>query len=188
MKLVSFCGTPEIMLPVTKLYDNVLAIEGGIVETCNARIAGTTLSSLLSEYRELRRGYLPQNIMVPTLENEIIGLEHKTWRALQRSGRDLLPFLAKDCCMLFPGGTIFSAASSPSLEEILLSPDMKPWTSYTLDAIRVLDLGKDSKAVCYVVEAKRKEDVYNALITSIWRKGTTHGGDWELVLHQQTPT
>ena len=63
---------------------------------------------------------------------------------------------------------------------------MKPWTSYRLDDTRVLDLGAESKAICYVVEAKRKEEVYNALITSIWRR-EKRSGEWQMVLHQQTP-
>lgn len=43
MKLMSFCGAPEITFLVTKLYNNVLAIGSGIVEICNARIAETAL-------------------------------------------------------------------------------------------------------------------------------------------------
>ena len=63
---------------------------------------------------------------------------------------------------------------------------MNPWTSYKLDAISVLDLGADSQAICYKVEAKREEEVYGALITSIWRV-ERDSGKWEMVLHQQTP-
>ena len=51
---------------------------------------------------------------------EILRLEHATWVALKRSATDLLPFLSPDCSMIFPGAPdIFSASSSPSLNEIL---------------------------------------------------------------------
>ena len=74
-------------------------------------------------------------------------------------------------------------------------PDMKPWSSFTIAGERILDLGKDAKSISYVVEAKRDEEVYDALVTSIWRKdrgpeggdGEDIDGDWMLVLHQQTP-
>ena len=53
--------------------------------------------------------------------DEIIALEHQTWRALMVSGKDLVPYLSKDCCMSFPGvgGTIFDRNSKPPLIEIL---------------------------------------------------------------------
>ena len=53
------------------------------------------------------------------VEREIIDLEHESWKALQKSGKALFPFMAKDCCMIFPGGTIFSTDSNPTLAEIL---------------------------------------------------------------------
>lgn len=53
------------------------------------------------------------------VEKEIVDLEHESWKALQKSGKALFPFLAKDCCMIFPGGTIFSEDSNPTLAEIL---------------------------------------------------------------------
>ena len=72
---------------------------------------------------------------------------------------------------------------------------MKPWASFTIAGERVLDLGEHAKSISYVVEAKRDDEVYDALVTSIWRKdealkgGNAEDteGDWMLVLHQQTP-
>lgn len=72
---------------------------------------------------------------------------------------------------------------------------MKPWASFTIAGERVTDLGKYAKSISYVVEAKREDEVYDALVTSIWRKDEAlgHGngedteGEWMLVLHQQTP-
>ena len=57
--------------------------------------------------------------MASVTDQEIIALEHQTWDALKRSGRELITFLAPDCCMLFPGGTIFSRDSDPTLVEVL---------------------------------------------------------------------
>ena len=64
-------------------------------------------------------------------------------------------------------------------------PDFKPWRHYEMSAIKVLDLGGDSKAICYVVKANRGEVDFDALISSVWRRGGPWG--WEMVLHQQTP-
>ena len=72
---------------------------------------------------------------------------------------------------------------------------MKPWASFTIAGERVTDLGQYAKSISYVVEAKRDEEVYDALVTSIWRKDEPLKGEngedteenWMLVLHQQTP-
>ena len=57
--------------------------------------------------------------MAATVDQEIVALEHQTWDALKKSGRELITFLATDCRMIFPGGTIFSQDSDPTLLEVL---------------------------------------------------------------------
>ncbi|KAF2230663.1 hypothetical protein EV356DRAFT_508266 [Viridothelium virens] len=129
----------------------------------------------------------------PPLEVELIDLETQTWEALKTSGNDLIPFLSPDCVMLLPGSTIFSSDSSPTLKEILRRSDMKPWTRYKILHPRVVPLarggflgGGDSAAVCYEVEAERGDSgVYEALITSVWRRDGE--GVWRMCVHQQTP-
>lgn len=89
--------------------------------------------------------------------------------------------------MIFPGGTIFDAQSEPPLQDILHRPDLKPWTHYEMDEVRVVSLGSDSAMICYSVQAERgKETKYEALISSVWRKAAG-GTSWQMVLHQQTP-
>ena len=118
------------------------------------------------------------------LKEEIIFVESQTWEALKQSGLALLPFLAPDCAMMFPGGTIFDACSEPTLKDLLGRKDMKPWIHYKMSDIRVLPLGSEAAAICYSVVAHREDLEYEALISSVWRR---YGGSWRMCLHQQTP-
>ena len=116
------------------------------------------------------------------LRQEIEQQEKLTWEALKSSGTALIPFLSQECVMIFPGSTIFSAHSKPSLNEILYSP-MKPWIKYDLKDIHVVQLGQDAAQISYSVEAFREDSAYTAMISSVWRWET---GAWKMVLHQQT--
>lgn len=127
------------------------------------------------------------------LTDIITRLEYDTWRALSKNGRDMLPYLARDCTMLFPLGLKVTHTSEPSLRDILTSEAFIPWETYDLSDVNVLVLGKHSAAICYRVEATRpppldmEEDVvFRALITSVWRN-EREDGSWLLVVHQQTP-
>ncbi len=119
------------------------------------------------------------------LTQEVLYMETQTWEALKISGSELVPFLAPDCVMIFPGGAIFDASSTPSLNDILTRQDMKPWTQYKISDVHVLNLGQEAASISYSVEAWRHDTAYEALITSIWRRA---GNSWQLVLHQQTPS
>lgn len=118
------------------------------------------------------------------LREEIISLECATWEALKRNGEALIPFLSSDCVMLFPGAPILSSTSDPPLTDILMRPDMKPWISYKMSNVHVLDL-HGAASISYEVVAQRHEQEYKASITSIWREDR---GGWRMCLHQQTPT
>lgn len=59
-----------------------------------------------------------------------------------------------------------------------------PWQDFTIDDVRVLDLGDDELGLCYRAEASRETDEYRALISSVYTKLS---GRWRLTLHQQTP-
>ncbi|KAI9657514.1 MAG: hypothetical protein M1831_004130 [Alyxoria varia] len=113
---------------------------------------------------------------------EIEHQETQTWEALKSSGTALIPFLSQDCVMIFPGSTIFSAHSKPSLNEILYTP-MKPWIKYDMKDVHVVQLGQDAAQISYSVEAHRKDSAYTAMISSVWRR---EAGVWKMVLHQQT--
>lgn len=113
-------------------------------------------------------------------------MEAQTWEALKLTGTNLVPFLAPDCVMIFPGATIFDANSDPPLLDILQRPDMKPWASYEMDSVRVVQLGENAATICYEVEANRGDETYEALISSTWRRESKMD-KWKLVVHQQTP-
>lgn len=120
------------------------------------------------------------------VNQEILAMEEQTWEALKQGGEQLLPYLAADCIMIFPGSAIFDARSNPPLEEILTRPDLKPWTQYDMEDVRVVALGMDAAMICYEVRARRADEPsYTALISSVWRRAV--GGGWQMCLHQQTP-
>lgn len=126
---------------------------------------------------------------------EIKSCEHKAWDALCKSGSSLIPLLAEDSIMLFPGGMMLSKHSTPSLESVLTSDMFVPWQKYTIseDEIRFLDAYATAALITYRVVAERpgeeKPTVFQALCSSTWRKITPpeRDGQWEMVSHQQTP-
>lgn len=120
-----------------------------------------------------------------SLRKEVVDMERRTWEDLKSSGRALEPFLAPECLMIFPGATILDAESQPSLREILDRSDMKPWTEYKMENVHVLRLGDEAASISYEVEARRKKERYDAMITSIWRRNGV--GEWKMCMHQQTP-
>lgn len=128
--------------------------------------------------------------------SEIKACEHKTWDALCKSGSALIPLLAEDSIMLFPGGMILSKQSKPSLESVLTSEMFVPWQKYTIseDEIRFLDSHATSTLITYRVVAERTGEenptVFQALCSSTWRRinqSERDSGRWEMVSHQQTP-
>jgi hypothetical protein len=127
------------------------------------------------------------------LHDTILQLEDLTWKALQKDGAALIPFLSRDCIMLFPMGMKVSATSEPNLKEVMTSEAFVPWKTYAMSDVEVTPLGPDAAAISYRVTAVR-EDIdapddgtpFRALISSIWRSDPG-GHGWLMVLHQQTP-
>lgn len=126
--------------------------------------------------------------------SEVRNCENTSWDALCQSGSALLPHLAKDCVMLFPGGMMLS---DENLRSTLSGGMFQPWKTYTITDDRVLPLNNDSSSalVVYRVTAEREigggepKLVFCALCSSVWRRRTDEGelGKWEMVFHQQTP-
>ncbi|HSK06594.1 MAG TPA: nuclear transport factor 2 family protein [Acidimicrobiia bacterium] len=58
--------------------------------------------------------------------------------------------------------------------------------SFTIDDPRYVEVGDDVAALVYATVAREPgaDEEYRALITSVY---VNRGGDWRLVLHQQTP-
>ncbi|ETN42431.1 uncharacterized protein HMPREF1541_01586 [Cyphellophora europaea CBS 101466] len=126
------------------------------------------------------------------LHDTILDLEDQTWKALQRTGAALIPFLSKDCQMLFPMGVRVTATSTPNLKEVMTSEAFVPWVSYDMHEVLVTELGPDTALITYKVQALRPQvgapddgQPFKALIASVWRRSP--GADWLMVLHQQTP-
>jgi hypothetical protein len=125
----------------------------------------------------------------PSLTAAVCSLEHKAWAALCSSGDDLLPLLSANPVMIFPGDLILTAVSSPTVHEMLQGPDFKPWKSYTLSHDEVIPIGKDSALIYYRVEAKRADETFRAICSSLWiLEDHTDGktGGWKMASHQQT--
>jgi hypothetical protein len=128
------------------------------------------------------------------LHDEILYLEDKTWQALQRSGKDLMPYLTKDAIMQFPLGVKVTADSQPSLTEILKTPGFVPWKTYSLKNVDVTSIGPEGAVISYLAVAARATvgseggDVveWEALCSSVWRK--EGDGKFYMCFHQQTLT
>ncbi|EXJ84915.1 hypothetical protein A1O3_05590 [Capronia epimyces CBS 606.96] len=145
--------------------------------------------------------------MDPMLHDTILGLEDQTWKALTHSGAALLPFLSRDCIMLFPMGMKVSAKTSPNLDDVMMSEAFIPWRRYKLSDVEVTPLGTEAAAITYRVVATRQlvtedddndndsddddgddepQDEFRALVSSTWRKDP-EAGKWLLCIQQQTP-
>jgi hypothetical protein len=60
-----------------------------------------------------------------------------------------------------------------------------PWKSFDINDVSVIPIGDDVVGLIYEASGQREAgaDEYRANILSVYRKN----GDWELILHQQTP-
>ncbi|ETI29608.1 hypothetical protein G647_02061 [Cladophialophora carrionii CBS 160.54] len=129
------------------------------------------------------------------LQDTILALEDSTWRALMHSGGDLLPFLSRDCIMLFPLGLKVSARTEPNLEDVMKSDAFVPWRRYKISDVEVTALGPEAALISYRVKATRqhvtedddtRQDEFKALISSTWRKDP-EAGKFLMCFHHQTP-
>ncbi|KAK4943439.1 hypothetical protein LTR10_016930 [Elasticomyces elasticus] len=132
---------------------------------------------------------------VSMLADTISALEDQTWRALMDNGRALLPFLSRDCVMLFPLGMKISGRTQPSLEDVMKSEAFVPWKRYRLSDVEVTPLGTEAASITYRVKATRqhitddddeRSDEFRALVSSVWKKDP-EAGKWLMCVHQQTP-
>ncbi|EXJ85690.1 hypothetical protein A1O1_06058 [Capronia coronata CBS 617.96] len=143
--------------------------------------------------------------MEPLLHDTILALEHQTWKALTHSGAALLPYLSRDCIMLFPLGMKVSAKTSPNLDDVMMSEAFIPWRWYKLNDVEVTALGTEAAIITYRVMAARQrlsdneeeeetdddddnqpQEQFRALVSSTWRKDP-EAGKWLMCVQQQTP-
>jgi uncharacterized protein (TIGR02246 family) len=112
---------------------------------------------------------------------EIESLERRGWQAL--SGSDGAAFyadvMADDGVMVFPGSVLDRDAS---LRAIV---DARPWSTFDLADMRVIEFGQGSVLVTYRATSQREgEAEYRAVMSSVYGR---RDGVWKLVLHQQSP-
>jgi len=149
------------------------------------------------------------------LYQTILTLEDSTWRALTHTGAALLPFLSRDCIMLFPMGIKVSAKTEPSLEDVMMSEAFIPWQRYKLSDVEVTPLAPEAAIITYRVQATRQPitpdsdedddsdddedetrnkkrpettpgDDFRALVSSTWRMDP-EAEKWLMCVQQQTP-
>jgi hypothetical protein len=111
--------------------------------------------------------------------DELVAAEEALWRAAgDRSAYE--PGVAADVLHVFPGLGIVER--EPVLGAVARA---EPWQDFTLDDLRVVELGQGVAALVYTAEASRASgQTYRAAMTSVYRR---EGCVWKLVLHQQTP-
>lgn len=115
---------------------------------------------------------------------DVADLERRGWEALATGPREARSFydavLAEDAQMLFPGGMRLVGKG-----RVLETMGGRPWASFEISELQVLDLSGTAKTVTYEVVAQREgEDPYRALICSTY---VLRSGEWRLVVHQHTP-
>ena len=124
------------------------------------------------------------------LKIRILDLEEATWRALQKAGDAMVPFITEDCIMQFPMGMKLTSTSDPSVKDVLNSSAFIPWKSFELMDVDVQAIGEGGAIVSYFARATRppaqegeEETEFEALCSSVWR---WDGEKYALCFHQQT--
>jgi Domain of unknown function (DUF4440) len=114
-----------------------------------------------------------------TSETRLLELESAFWESAGDSGFCRENF-AEDGVMALPDGLMTKAQVLSAMEEAT------PWSRFTIDDLRFVDVGDDVTALVYTADAGRDgpDDGYRAAISSVY---VNRGGNWRLVLHQQTP-
>ncbi len=135
------------------------------------------ISSFLSRVLVLRNDRVGSHSSV--IPADIIEIERTFWR----SAGDRASYeanLAADAVHVFPEWGIVDR--DQALEGVAASA---PWTNFTIEHRRLVELGPDVVALVYRACAERSaKPAYAAAVTSVYRR--THGR-WQLVVHQQTP-
>ncbi|KAH0541552.1 hypothetical protein FGG08_003964 [Glutinoglossum americanum] len=123
------------------------------------------------------------NTISERIKSTITDLEHQTWRALP-----LLPYLSTDCVLLLHDHQMLDSATSPSLAQHLTSPSFRPWASYSMYDVKVVEVDMMAAVICYGIRVEerlgRKLRAYEGVASSTWRQDA--GGDWKMCVHQQS--
>ncbi|WP_194838117.1 nuclear transport factor 2 family protein [Nocardia sp. XZ_19_369] len=117
------------------------------------------------------------------LLNELLEVERRGWDSLcDGTGADFYGLLMTgDAVMVLARGMVLGRA-----EVIAALNDSPPWRTYEIFEPRVIDGGVDSKVLVYTGVAYREGDTpaFRGQMSSVYLRA---GGEWKLVLYQQTP-
>jgi Domain of unknown function (DUF4440) len=109
--------------------------------------------------------------------SELVELERRFW--LEASEELYRERMAADGLMAFSIGVLGKAETI----EAVAAAD--PWTEVAFDDVRTVELAADAVALVYRATGRRAgQDAYTAVVVSVYAR---RGGEWQVVLHQQTP-
>jgi hypothetical protein len=114
-----------------------------------------------------------------TDNDRLLELESAFWKSAGDPGFSHENF-ADDGVMALPVGLM----NKPQVMSVMKGAS--PWSSFTIDDLRFVEVGDDVTGLVYTADARRDgpDGKYRAAVTSVY---VNRGGEWRLVLHQQTP-
>lgn len=117
--------------------------------------------------------------MSDQLKRELIELENGFWRAA--GNPDFYgDHFAQDGAIALAMGIMGKSEVIGAMEAA------QPWATYELQSPRLIEISQTVAALVYRTSARRANDDhdYDAVISSVYVR---RRGDWQLILHQQTP-
>lgn len=111
------------------------------------------------------------------MEHELLTRERQFWQA-GGDGEFYRRHFADDGQCVFAFGVLDKAATVASMES------SQPWSSFEFDDVTIIELTSEAAAVTYAAQATRGDDAYEAMVSSVYAR---RDGQWQLVLHHQTP-
>ncbi|KAJ7685282.1 hypothetical protein DFH06DRAFT_37212 [Mycena polygramma] len=118
------------------------------------------------------------------LKKDVKLLEVHMWRALRDSGPAVFEYTIEDdeACTFAIDGKVLDSKSEPTLKDYMENT-YKPWTTYEMHDIRVIEVGLMAATTVYKVTAKRDDKDYTLLCSSSWAQGAD--AEWKLKVHAE---
>jgi ketosteroid isomerase-like protein len=121
------------------------------------------------------------------LQADVKALEIHVWRALRESGPAVFEFATDDCTFAIDG-KVLDEDSEPTFKEYMENT-FKPWTTYEMHDLRVVEIGLMAATTVYKVTASRlisdnKPPKKSTLLcSSSWAQGAD--AEWRLKVHAE---
>ncbi|KAJ6547661.1 hypothetical protein B0H19DRAFT_1166749 [Mycena capillaripes] len=116
------------------------------------------------------------------LQKDVKSLEVQMWRALRDSGPAVFEYTAADECTFAIDGMVLDKKSEPTLKEYMEN-QYKPWDTYEMHDLRVIEIGLMAAATVYKVTARRDNQRKTLLCASSWSQGAD--AEWKLKMHAE---